>query len=235
MMDFGGWLLPGGIVYQASTWIVPVLLAVTFHEAAHGFAAWRLGDETAYRLGRVSANPLKHIDPFGTVLLPGMLMLTGASFLFGWAKPVPVRMERLRNPRRGMVWVAAAGPGANLALALASSVLLHAAEFLPEQGAAWVVYNLFHSISINLMLAIFNLLPLPPLDGGRIAVGLLPWGPARWLASVERYGILILLGLIVILPMVGERLDRDWDVLGMVLAPAVRFLTELVFSITGVM
>src|SRR5215475_6043910 len=118
-------------LYTASTWIVPVVLAITLHEAAHGFVAHWFGDDTAWRLGRVSLNPLKHIDPFGTILLPGLLLLTHAPFLFGYAKPVPVKFSALRNPRRDMVWVAAAGPGTNLLLAIAAGLLAHAAGFLP--------------------------------------------------------------------------------------------------------
>src|ERR1700680_2552420 len=134
------------MLYTASTWVLPVLLAVTLHEAAHGFVAHGFGDDTAWRLGRVTFNPLKHIDPFGTILLPAFLLLLRAPFLFGYAKPVPVQFRALRNPRRDMIWVAAAGPVVNLLLAILAGVLLHVA----------------------------NMLPLPPLDGGRVAVGILP-------------------------------------------------------------
>ncbi|MEO5374077.1 MAG: site-2 protease family protein [Alphaproteobacteria bacterium] len=235
MMEPGAWLVPGGPLFEASTWILPVLLAVTLHEAAHGFAAWWLGDDTAYRLGRVSANPLRHVDPVGTVILPAALLITGASFLFGWAKPVPVDMRRLRHPRSGMVWVAAAGPGTNLVLALVSAMLLHTVNLLPEAGAGWVAYTLFHSINLNLVLAVFNLLPLPPLDGGRIAVGILPWSLARRLAALEKYGFVILLGLIVALPLLGQQMHQNWDVLGRIIGPSVRSLSELVLSLTGVL
>src|SRR5215813_4915748 len=130
--------LPSVDLYEVSLWILPVLLAITLHEAAHGFAAWRLGDDTAYRLGRVSANPLRHIDPVGTILIPGMLFLSGSQFLFGYAKPVPVQFRNLRNPRRDSILVAAAGPAANLLIALTSAILINAALALPEQAKDWI-------------------------------------------------------------------------------------------------
>src|SRR5262249_62042458 len=133
-------------LYTVSVWILPVLLAVTLHEAAHGFVAWRLGDDTAYRLGRVSANPFRHIDPFGTVILPGMLLLSGSSFLFGYAKPVPVRVSNLRHQRRDSILVSAAGPGANLLIALVSALLLHLVVMLPTVStAAWAPLTIVHS------------------------------------------------------------------------------------------
>ncbi|MBV9861121.1 MAG: site-2 protease family protein [Alphaproteobacteria bacterium] len=189
---------PDSALFQASTWVVPVIMAVTFHEASHGFVAYRFGDTTAWEAGRVTFNPLKHIDPFGTVVLPAMLFLT-AGFLFGYAKPVPVDFRRLHNPRRDMVWVALAGPMTNVLLAIASSLLLYAVEAMPVGTAAlWLVANLENSIAINAVLCVFNMLPLPPLDGGRVAVGLLPLPLARPLASLERYGMLIVLLLFVV-------------------------------------
>ncbi|MBT6116558.1 MAG: site-2 protease family protein, partial [Rhodospirillaceae bacterium] len=132
----------GEIVYAVTTWLLPVLFAITLHEAAHGYVAWKLGDDTAYRLGRVSFNPLRHIDRFGTIILPGLLLLMRAPFLFGWAKPVPVNFSRLNNPRRDMVLVAAAGPAINLAMAVGAAVFLHGAVLLPPEVAAWTVENL---------------------------------------------------------------------------------------------
>ena len=152
---------------------IPGIVAITLHEAAHGYVAWRLGDDTAYRMGRVTFNPLKHIDAFGTILLPALMLWT-SGFIFGWAKPVPVNFARLRRPRRDMVLVAAAGPGINIALAWVSGVLIHVAGLLPADLADWLRLALYWSIFWNAILAVFNMIPLPPLDGGRVAVGLLP-------------------------------------------------------------
>jgi Zn-dependent protease len=162
------------ILYTASTWALPVLLAITLHEAAHGFVAHRLGDDTAYRLGRVTLNPLKHIDPFGTILLPAILLLLRAPFLFGYAKPVPVNFLALNHPRRDMVLVAAAGPATNVMLATVAALSFHLVSYVPSGAAPWVAQNLRNALVINVVLAVFNMLPLPPLDGGRIVVGLLP-------------------------------------------------------------
>src|SRR3954471_20274436 len=162
------------VLYLASIWVVPVVIAVTFHEAAHGFVARFLGDDTAWKLGRVSLNPVKHIDPVGTILLPGLLLLLRSPFLFGYAKPVPVNFRALRNPRSGMIWVAAAGPAMNIALATLAALGFHLVGYLPETAAKWGFENLKSALIINVVLAVFNMFPLPPLDGGRIAVGLLP-------------------------------------------------------------
>src|SRR5882757_11440175 len=180
------------ILYTASTWIVPVILAITFHEAAHGYAAHKLGDNTAWMLGRVTLNPFKHVDPFGTIVLPAMLLLARAPFLFGYARPVPVNFSALRNPRTGMVLVAAAGPAMNIGLAVVAALSFHLVSYLPVTIAQWVALNLKNALVINVVLAIFNLFPLPPLDGGRIAVGLLPNVFGQQLARLERYGMMIL-------------------------------------------
>jgi Zn-dependent protease len=182
---------------EATTWVLPVIFAITFHEAAHGFVARRLGDDTAWREGRVTFNPLKHIDPFGTVLLPALLFVT-SGFLFGYAKPVPVNFARLHNPRRDMVLVALAGPVTNILLAIASALLFYALVIAPAGVAEWLGRNLINSLRINAVLCVFNMLPLPPLDGGRVAVGLLPDSLARPLARVEPYGMLILLLLLAV-------------------------------------
>ncbi|MBF0094687.1 MAG: site-2 protease family protein [Alphaproteobacteria bacterium] len=227
-MDVDGWL------FQASAHILPVLLAVTLHEVGHGFAAWRLGDDTAYRMGRISLNPLRHVDPFGTVLLPAMLTLAQSPFLFGWAKPVPVAFHRLRNPRWDAVWVSLAGPGVNVLLAVISVFLLLPLTELSGAGPYWVGLNLVNSISINLVLAIFNMLPIPPLDGGRVMVGLLPLGPARWLAGTERHGMLILLAIMFLLPMIGSQIGVDLNVLAWIIAPAVEVIVHGLFTLAGI-
>ena len=167
------WLL------AASVWVIPVLLAITLHEAAHGWVALRLGDDTAQRLGRVTLNPIKHVHPVGTILLPGALIALGAPFVFGFAKPVPVNPARLRRPRRDMVLVALAGPGMNVLLACLSALMLHVAPVFPAVMAEWWRITFTLGIVINLVLAIFNMLPVPPLDGGRVVHGLLPQGPPR--------------------------------------------------------
>src|SRR6266705_5183140 len=202
------------IIYLASIWVIPIVIAITFHEAAHGYVARLLGDETAWRLGRVSLNPLKHIDPVGTILLPGFLLLLRSPFLFGYAKPVPVNFRALRNPRRDMVWVAAAGPATNLLLAMAAGFMAHLVIFLPANADHWYLQNLQNAIDINVVLAVFNMIPLPPLDGGRVAVGLLPNAFALPLARFERYGMAIIIGLLFILPILGSNLGIDLNVLG---------------------
>jgi Zn-dependent protease len=230
-------MLDGGLgsgIREFSVWALPVLIAVTLHEAAHGFAAYRLGDDTAYRQGRVTLNPLRHVDMMGTIILPAMLLIAHAPFLFGYAKPVPVNFQRLRHPRRDMVLVAAAGPAMNIALAVISAALIHLAFVLPEVTSQWAGETLVRSIAINLILAVFNMIPLPPLDGGRVAVGLLPRALAQPLARTERYGMMILLGLIIVLPLLGQALRMDLNVLPRLLLPPVDFLYNAIVSFTGV-
>lgn len=217
----------------AASWVLPILFAITFHEAAHAFAAYRLGDDTAYRLGRVSFNPLRHIDPFGTVLLPALLFLSNAPFLIGWAKPVPVAFGKLRHPRRDMVLVALAGPATNIVLALVSAFLFHLLWLLPETLAPWLARMLFQSILLNLVLALFNMLPIPPLDGGRVAVGLLPNSLASPLARLERYGLALLLAIIFLLPLLGQQIGLDLNVLRWAVGVPLQWLLPFFQALAG--
>ena len=185
------------LIQTALIYALPVLFAITLHEAAHGYAARRLGDDTAWMMGRITLNPIKHIDPVGTLLMPLLLYFaTSGTFLCGYAKPVPVRFDKLRNPKRDMIWVALAGPGANLLQALLWGGLLYVLlgmgvqeRFFLEMCRAGVL--------TNVVMFVFNLFPLPPLDGGRILVGLLPWRPASLLARVEPWGFFIVMALVV--------------------------------------
>ncbi len=226
-------MLQNSTVYAASVWVLPVVIAITFHEAAHGFVAHRLGDNTAWQLGRVSFNPLKHIDPFGTLLLPAILLLSNSPFLFGYAKPVPVNFRALRHPRLDMVWVALAGPATNIALALGAAAALHLLGFVPENAAQWIFDNLKNALVINVVLAVFNMLPLPPLDGGRVAVGLLPNALAVPLSRLEPYGMLILIGLLILLPMLGTQLGLNLDVISSILRTVTGYVIWLLLVVTG--
>jgi len=220
-------------LYDFSVWVLPLLIAITFHEAAHGFVAHRLGDNTAWQLGRVSFNPLKHIDPFGTVILPAVLLLSHSPFLFGYAKPVPVNFRNLNHPRLDMVWVALAGPATNILLALAAAVCFHAMPLVPADYAKWVADNLKNSLIINAVLAVFNMMPIPPLDGGRVAVGLLPRFLAFPLARLEPYGMLILIGALILLPLLGAQLGLNLDVISTILRTLTGYVLSAVLFLTG--
>ena len=176
---------------------LPVIFAITLHEAAHGYAARHFGDPTAWLAGRISLNPIRHIELFGTILLPLLLFLVGSPFLFGWAKPVPVNFGQLRHPKRDMLWVAAAGPAVNLLMALGWGAMLKLDTLIPLNAYSHPLAMMCEvGISINLVLMVLNLLPLPPLDGGRIAVSLLPYSLAVKFARIERWGFIILLVLL---------------------------------------
>jgi Zn-dependent protease len=220
-------------LYSVSVWILPLLFAITFHEAAHGFVAHRLGDNTAYDLGRVSFNPLRHIDPFGTILLPAMLLLSHSPFLFGYAKPVPVNFRNLRNPRLDMVWVALAGPATNIILALIAALAFHALPLAPEDWAPWIADNLKNALVINVVLAIFNMMPIPPLDGGRVAVGLLPRFLADPLARLEPFGMLILIGILILLPLAGSQFGLNLDVISAIMRTLTGYVLRLILIVTG--
>ena len=185
------------LIQTIALYALPVLFAITIHEAAHGYAARHFGDNTAYRQGRITLNPLKHIDPFGTIVMPLLLYFaTSGAFLFGYAKPVPVNFGALRNPKRDMVWVALAGPAVNFAQAIFWALLLTVLGLMGVQEPFFVEMAL-GGIKVNLVMWAFNLFPLPPLDGGRILVGLLPWKLAQAVARIEPWGFFIVMGLVI--------------------------------------
>ncbi|GHU05707.1 peptidase M48 [Alphaproteobacteria bacterium] len=221
--------LSNGIA-QFSVWVLPLLFAITMHEAAHAYMSSRFGDPTAKMKGRVTLNPIRHIDPFGTLLLPGILLITHAPVLFGWAKPVPVNFRNLRPFRKGMIMVALAGPATNLALAFVSALLLHLPVLFgdpADPAVEWVWENLRNSINVNLILAVLNMLPIPPLDGGRVATFALPPALGRHLARLERYGMAILLGLAFVPHFLG------FDLFSYLIGAPARALGTVILTLTG--
>jgi Zn-dependent protease len=222
---------------QIAVAAIPVILAITLHEAAHGYAALALGDDTAKRMGRLSVNPLRHVDRVGTLLLPGVLVLGQlltigrVVFLFGWAKPVPVSAWRFANPRRGMMLVAAAGPAVNFLLAWLAALLIHGESLLPETAGDVADTMLQMFILANLVLGLFNLLPIPPLDGGRIVVGLLPERLAEAWARLERAGIFIVLLLVFLLPRLLAEFGIRFDPVGNALNTGLPWAFDLVYRL----
>ena len=227
------------MIYSFLLAAVPTIIAITLHEAAHGYAAWALGDDTAKRMGRLSLNPLAHVDRFGTILLPGFLLISQlltlgrVAFMFGWAKPVPVNALRFRDPRRGMMLVAAAGPAMNFFLAWVGALALWLVPLLAHSPRAvdHALSFVFYFILANIVLGTFNLMPIPPMDGGRIVVGLLPLPLARVWARIERAGILVVLLAIFLLPSalreVGIHFDPVRALLGAVGEPLLRLVLRL--------
>lgn len=212
---------------EASAWVIPVVLAITLHEAAHGWMALRFGDDTAQKLGRVTFNPLKHVDPMGTVALPALLFLADSPILFGYAKPVPVSFGHLSPPRRGMFMVAIAGVAVNFALAVASALLLHADRWIPPEAAPWLYMNLYRSLMINCVLIAVNLIPILPLDGGRAVDAFLRGRARTAFRTLERYGIVLVLGVLLLGPLLG--LDTARVIIG---EPAL-WLVKQVLWLTG--
>jgi Zn-dependent protease len=220
-------------LYQIAVWLVPLIIAIVFHEVAHGLVARRLGDPTAEERGRLTLNPIRHVDPFGTLILPMLLALAHAP-IFGWAKPVPVNYQRLRNPRRDMVLVALAGPGMNLLLAVLGSLILGATVWAsggqPSPTAVFIAQNSINFVLINIFLAIFNLIPLPPFDGGHVVQGLLPPRAAVSFGKIGRYSLLVLVFLLLVLPAISP----SANIVGRVVSPIVNGIAGWLLGMTGV-
>jgi Zn-dependent protease len=219
------------MLFEIATWLIPLVIAIVFHEVAHGLVARRLGDPTAEQRGRLSLNPLRHVDPVGTVILPLILAISHAP-VFGWAKPVPVNYRRLRNPRRDMILVALAGPGMNLLLALLGATLLAATVFLSGkplgEAARFIAANALNFVWINLFLGIFNLLPIPPFDGGHVVQGLLPPPLAQRFGRIGRYSMLVLVVLLLVLPALGV------NVVAQTVSPIVAAIAQGLLGIFGI-
>ena len=219
--------------YTSSTWLIPVLISLSFHEAAHGYVANLLGDDTAKKLGRVTLNPLKHIDRFGTVILPMLLIIIKSPFIFGWAKPIPVKFHRLKNPLRDMVFVAIAGPVTNIILAVVAALILSMMYNFGLLNNSWLVHTCTNFFLINIILAVFNMIPIPPLDGGRVAVGILPKYFSYQLAKLERYGFFIIIAGLFILPLIGQKIGIHLEPIHWFIQSVSNFLINIIAIITG--
>jgi Zn-dependent protease len=223
------------VLYKISIWVLPILLGVTLHEAAHGWVAWKLGDTTAFNQGRVTFNPIKHIDVFGTLVLPAILLLaSGGKMSFGYAKPVPVNFWALAKPRRDMVLVALAGPGSNLILAVLAAAFLRLVDSAPYFMQSWLTESLMMLLLFNLILCIFNMIPIPPLDGGRVAVGILPPAIAMQLERLERAGFGIILVGLFLLPWLGDQVGLDLNIFMWVVAIPAAELAKFLIDVTGI-
>jgi len=221
-----------GSLTEIALFVIPIIIAITFHEAAHGFVALWCGDDTAKQAGRLTLNPIRHIDPFGTVILP-LLLLFFAGFAFGYAKPVPVNFANLKHPRLDMVRVAAAGPAMNVALAFISVVLISTLGAFEGNTAALLGNLLLSSARLNMLLAVFNMLPLPPLDGSKVLAALLPGQGMRWFLHLERYGMLLLLLLLFVLPMLSARSGLNLNIFGYLVSEPADYLTSTLLRLVG--
>ena len=217
---------------EIALFVIPIIIAITFHEAAHGFVALWCGDDTAKRAGRLTLNPIRHIDPFGTVILPLLLIFT-AGFAFGYAKPVPVNFNALKHPRLYMVRVAAAGPAMNVVLAFVSVLLIRTLGAFEGDTAALIGNLLLQSARLNILLAVFNMLPIPPLDGGKVLAAVLPGKGMQAYLHLERYGMLLLLMILLVLPMLSSRTGLNFDIFGYLVEQPAQFLTDGLLRIMG--
>ena len=219
-------------VYSIATWLIPLVIAIVFHEVAHGLVARRFGDTTAESQGRLTLNPIKHVDPVGTIILPIILALSHAP-IFGWARPVPVRSDRMRNPRRDMMLVALAGPGMNLLLAIVATAILAFGLWLgagdPMTVGGFIASNAINFLLINIFLAVFNLIPLPPFDGGHVVEGLLPLALAARFHALGRYSLFILFALLLIVPAIWPQAD----IVGKAVTPIVNAIARLFLGVAG--